>query len=182
MNTIRNRIIPIVDPLTKFVRESFCGDARPTCDLPLRAHAFSRRDVSAHAVYSFLSLPFGWLDRVAFFFPRIPAIPPNGCKCQIVGCIRVVTAVLAFREGLFSLRIYNCLLRSRDSCTFIFMHRYSFGLLYDTTNSTVHQFAGLLVDGGHWGEISLLVMILRSRRDITTRSLFVVISWQCSSA
>jgi hypothetical protein len=56
--------------------------------------------------------------------------------------------VLAFREGLFPLRIYDCLLRSRDVCDFIFTHCYSFGLLYDTTNSPIRQFAGLLV--GVW--------------------------------
>src|SRR6185503_21202288 len=82
-----------------------------------------------------LSFPPGGLNHVAFFLARIPAVPPNGCKCQIVCCIRVVTAVLAFREGLFPLGIYNCLLCGRDAGDFIFTHCYSFGLLYDTTNS-----------------------------------------------
>jgi hypothetical protein len=98
-----------------------------------------------------LSFPLGGLNHVAFFFACIPAIPPDSGKCQIVCCIRVVPAVLAFREGLFPLGIYNCLLCDRDTGDFIFTHRDSFGWLYHTTNSAVRRFAGLLVVcGGHW--------------------------------
>src|SRR6185369_16652142 len=92
-----------------------------------------------------LNFPFDGLNRVAFFFARIPAIPPNGCKTQVVCCIRVVTAVLAFLEGLFPLGMNQCLLCDGDAGDFIFTHCYSFGWLYDTTNSAIYQFAGLLV-------------------------------------
>lgn len=44
-------------------------------------------------------LPLWLLLRFAFFFARIPTIPPNGCKCQVGCSIRVVTALLAFLEG-----------------------------------------------------------------------------------
>ena len=42
---------------------------------------------------------------VAFFFGRVPAVPPGYCKFQIACGIRVVTAMLAIIEGLFAFNV-----------------------------------------------------------------------------
>ena len=52
----------------------------PGAETQVSSLAMRARDVSAQTVYRLLGFLFGWPNCVAFFFTRIPAIPPNSCK------------------------------------------------------------------------------------------------------